>query len=165
VEGHLVESRLNEHAATAGIKTISYLESVLAQREAFERGAHEAIRLNTAGALAEGAVSNLFLVRDGGLATPGLQCGALPGITRQLVLELAYQAGVAADGNAVLHPHDLANADEAFLTNSLREIVPLVKLDGAAIGDGRPGSVTLSLLDSYRGMVDEITKPVGGRPE
>lgn len=143
--------RVDESALTAGIKRLGYLEAVLAQREADEAGADEALLLNTRGEVAEAAAANVFVVRDGVVMTPDLGSGALPGITRAVVLELCAGLGL----QALEQPQrasDLRGADEAFLTSSLREIVPLVRLDGEPIGSGAPGPVTLLLLRSYREM-------------
>ncbi len=144
--------RLNEHALTAGMKRLGYLDQVMAQAEARAAGADEALFLDTAGHLAEGAASNVFLVVDGALWTPPLSCGVLPGITRGVVLELAAAAGIPVREEPV-PPGALREADEAFLTSSLRELVPAVAIGGDPIGRGRPGPLTLRLLDLYRERV------------
>lgn len=144
--------RLNEHALTAGIKRLGYLDQVAAQAEARAAGADEALFLDTAGHLAEGAASNVFLVVDGALWTPPLSCGVLPGITRGIVLELAAAAGIPVREEPV-PPGALREADEAFLTSSLRELVPAVAIGANPIGRGRPGPLTLRLLDLYRERV------------
>jgi len=144
--------RLNEHALTAGIKRLGYLDQVAAQAEARAVGADEALFLDTEGHLAEGAASNVFLVVDGALWTPPLSCGVLPGITRGVVIELANAAGILVREEPV-PPDALHAADEAFLTSSLRELVPVVAIGDSPIGRGQPGPLTLHLLDLYRGRV------------
>jgi branched-chain amino acid aminotransferase len=128
-------TRRNEHSPLSGIKSIGYLDAIMAAREASSRGADDALLLNTAGNLAEATAANLFLVIDGGAVTPPVHDGALPGVMRAEVIK------ALAAAERTLKPADLANATEAFLTNSLG-IKPLVMVDGAPIGDGAPGPVT-----------------------
>ncbi len=146
-----VSSLRRNHPAALdpAIKSCNLLNNLLAAREARERGAFEPILLNHAGELAEGGSSNLFLVREGALLTPPLSAGILPGITRAVVLELAAGLGIPA-AEATLWPADLLAADEAFLTSSLKEAMPVRSVDGAPIGVGRPGPVTQRLLAAYR---------------
>jgi branched-chain amino acid aminotransferase len=124
----------------------------MAQAEARAAGADEALFLDTAGHLAEGAASNLFLVAGGALWTPPLSCGVLPGITRAVVIELAAAAGIPVREEP-LAPAALRDATEAFLTSSLRELVPVVAIGDDPVGDGRPGPLTLRLLELYRRQV------------
>ena len=128
-------TRRNEHSPLSGIKTIGFLDEILAAREAALRGADEALLLNSSGNLAEATVANLFLVIDGGTVTPPVIDGALPGVMRAEVIK------VLAAAERTLKPADLATASEAFLTNSLG-IKPLIMVDGAPIGDGKSGPVT-----------------------
>ena len=128
-------TRRNEHSPLSGIKTIGFLDEILAAREAALRGADEALLLNSSGNLAEATVANLFLVIDGGTVTPSVIDGALPGVMRAEVIK------VLAAAERTLKPADLAIASEAFLTNSLG-IKPLIMVDGAPIGDGKSGPVT-----------------------
>ena len=125
--------RQNADSPTPRHKTLNYLDKLLARTEARERGAHEAILLNTRGEVAEAASSNLFIVLRGRLITPTLDANILPGVTRAEVLHLAAQARLPADERTV-GPRELAAADEAFLTNSVAEIVPLRSIDGATVG-------------------------------
>lgn len=141
--------RIDEHSATVGLKRLGYLEAIVALREAAAAGFQDALFLDGAGHLAEGAASNLFVLAGGTLYTPPLTCGVLPGITRATVLELAQAGGVQVREDTLL-PGVLPEASEAFLTSSLRELVPLVLVDGQPIGDGRPGPLTLRLLEDYR---------------
>ncbi|MBA3281888.1 MAG: aminotransferase class IV, partial [Acidimicrobiia bacterium] len=131
-----VEWRVNEHSPLAGAKTTSYLEHVLVLAEAHRRGADEAVSANTAGALAEGTGSNVFLVVDGELCTPSLTTGCLRGVTRDLVLD---QVPVLERDDLTLH--DLRRAPEAFLTSSLRDVHPIARVDGQTLA-AAPGGLT-----------------------
>ncbi len=148
--------RLNEHAPTAGLKRLGYLDALMALEEARAAGYDDAVLLDTSEHLAEGSASNLFLVERGGLRTAPLSCGVLPGITRAVVLELAAELGLAASTEP-LERTALAAAEEAFLTSSLREVVPLTAVDGRPVGSGAPGPLTLRLRDAYRGRAREAT--------
>ena len=148
--------RRNETSPLAGVKSLNCLNNLLAREDAKRRGAGEAILLNTRGFIAEGAASNVFLVRDGKLLTPGIEAGALPGITRQAVLELAVAEGLAAE-EADLSPGDLAAAAEAFLTGSVMEVMPLVSVDSKPLGAGRAGPLTERLAAGYRDLVARET--------
>jgi len=131
------------------IKSCNLLNNLLAHMEAQDAGAHETILMNTRGLLAEGSHTNVFFVKAGTVKTPALSCGILGGITRDSVLEAARQGGVPLE-QGEYRPEDLRAADEIFITSTLQEIVPATRLDGAAVGDGKPGAVTLRLLDLYR---------------
>src|SRR5437667_1012863 len=109
--------------------------------EAAKHGAYEALMLNYKGELAECTMSNIFLVKIRKLSTPALDCGILPGITRKLVLEIAQQNGLEVRENS-LPPQVLLEADEAFLTATSREIIPVVRCDHHVIGAGIPGPIT-----------------------
>jgi len=149
----IASGRRNEFAATVGLKQLGYLEAVVGLAEARARGADDAIFLDTSGHLAEATTSNLFLVVDGELLTPPVGCGILPGVTRAAVLEVAPEAGLVAR-EEVLIPYVFPKADEAFVTASNREIVPVCAVDGRAIGTGRPGPVAQELLRRFRALVD-----------
>jgi branched-chain amino acid aminotransferase len=127
-------TRRNEHSPLSRCKCINYLDNILARLEAAKRGAEDALLLNTAGRLAGTTMANLFLVIDGAVVTPPVADGALPGVMRGEVL-----AAAGAEERS-LKPEDLARASEAFVTNCLG-IRALVSVDGAPIGDGRPGPV------------------------
>ncbi|CAN5724001.1 aminotransferase class IV [soil metagenome] len=157
VSALIATGRLNEHAASTGIKQLGYLDAVLAQREASAAGMEEALLLDTAGHLAEAAASNLFLVRNGELLTPPLECGVLPGITRATVLEIASRLGLPIRSEPLL-PADLKQAEEAFLTNSLRGLTPLVRVDGVEVGTGSRGPITVRLQDAYQRLVTSETR-------
>jgi branched-chain amino acid aminotransferase len=150
VDVALVDVRRNHpRALDPAIKSSNLLNNVLAVREAQSRGAEEAVLLNQAGHLAEGASTNVFVVRGGKVRTPPLATGILAGITREVVLELAASLTLEAREDT-LGAEDLRKADEAFLTSSTREIVPIRRVDGEAVGDGRPGPVTRRLLEAFR---------------
>lgn len=152
ITAHFASGRLNERAMTTGLKTLSYTDAVLALAEAMDAGADDAIILDTRDHLAEATTSNLFLVTDNMLVTPPLSCGVLPGITRSAVFDCAGELGVATSEQE-LTPNDLERADEAFLTSSVREIVPLVRIEGTAVGSGRPGSITGRIMRAYAELV------------
>jgi branched-chain amino acid aminotransferase len=150
----MASARRNEYALTAGVKTLSYTESVLALAQAKAAGADDAIFLDTAGHVSEATASNLFAVIDRELVTPPLGCGVLPGITRAIVLDLAPTLGVTAIEREMAEP-ELAIAGEIFLTSSIREIAPLVRIATTAIGSGRVGPVTAKIIDAYAALVRE----------
>lgn len=158
----VASGRRNEHAAGAGIKSLGYSEAILALREAQRHGADDAIVLNTSGHCAEASAANLFIVRGGRVRTPPLSCGVLAGITRAVVLELASTAQMAAD-ETPFGLEELATADEAFLTSSLRGLAPLVRVGGEPIGSGAPGSVTRELMARYAAAVATECRSHGRR--
>jgi branched-chain amino acid aminotransferase len=131
------------------IKSLNYLNNILAKIEAINAGAEEAIMLNFQGYVAECTGDNIFIVKNGTLVTPPAYVGALKGITRGAVLELAKKADIPAS-EQLLTRHDLFNADECFLTGTAAEIIPVVKIDTRIIGNGKPGSITLKLLADFR---------------
>jgi len=137
------------NAADPAIKSCSLLNSVLAAREAHARGALEAILLNVRGEVAEGHASNVFAVEGGALHTPPLDAGILAGITREIVLRLARERGLVTREETLL-PDALRNADEAFVTSSVREVMPISRIDDRPVGAGRPGPVTVALREALR---------------
>jgi branched-chain amino acid aminotransferase len=140
--------RRNETSPLARVKSLNYLDSLLAREQASRAGLDEAIFLNSHGRLADGSATSLFLVRDGELFTPPVEDGALPGITRAAVLELARAASIGAQ-EASLTLDDLRDAEEAFLTNAVAGLLPLVAVEGAKVGSGRPGPLTRRLRQLY----------------
>ena len=151
--GHVASGRRNERAMTAGLKTLAYVDSVSGFLEAQRAGADEAIFLDTVGRCSEGSASNLFVWTGAELLTPPVSCGALPGVTREAVLELASALDVSA-AEREFGPDVLTTAAEAFLTSSLRGIAPLVRIDGRPIGKGVPGTITRRFAQAYEGMVE-----------
>ncbi|MCH7999556.1 MAG: aminotransferase class IV [Chloroflexi bacterium] len=152
----VISTRRNETSPLSGVKSLNYLDNLLAREDARRQGADEAILLNTRGLVAEGSASNVFLVLDGRLVTPNLSSGCLAGITRQAVLELATAAGVEAVETEV-ELSAFAVASEAFLTGSVMEVMPLTRLDNGPVGSGRPGPVTGRLHRLYQEMVARET--------
>jgi branched-chain amino acid aminotransferase len=144
--------RRNSQSPLSRLKSTSYLESILARQEAREAGVDEAICLNEKGFLAEGSMSNIFLVTDGVLKTPGLESGILPGITRQSVLELAFEMGVTSR-ECDIRLDELFQSQEVFLTSSLIEVMPLAEIEGKLIGSGKQGSITKRLMAAYKKLV------------
>ncbi len=142
-------------------KTLNYLPNLLARTEARERGADEAILLNTRGEVAEAAASNIFLVLDGQLVTPSLDSNILPGITRAEVVALARAAGYNMCERSVA-PAELSAAAELFLTNSVAELVPIREIAGRPVGRGRAGEVARHLLAAYRERVARYTEARAG---
>lgn len=133
-----------------GIKTGNYLPNILAVREARARGAYEAWIVDEAGRLTEGANSNIFLVKGGRLATPPA-ANILEGVTRAKVLALAKKEQIVAKEREV-SVTDAFAAEEAFLTSTLREVMPVVEIDGRKVGDGKPGPITLRLRAALRAL-------------
>jgi branched-chain amino acid aminotransferase len=148
----IASGRRNEHAPSAGLKTLSYTDTVLALTEARARGADDALFLDTAGHLCEGTSSNLFLVTGGIVRTPPRSCGILPGITRHTVLAILESLGIAAEETPI-PPGALDAAGEVFLTSSLREIAPVTRIGERPVGSGRPGPLTGRVRAVYRGLV------------
>jgi len=144
--------RRNEYARTAGVKTLAYTESVVALAQARAAGANDAVFLDTAGHVCDATASNLFAVIDGTLVTPPRSCGVLPGITRTAVLELARTLGIAAMEREIAEA-ELALASEIFLTSSIREIAPVVRVAERAVGAGQLGHITVRLVEAYRALV------------
>ena len=148
VSAHVASGRRNEFSITAGLKTAAYIDNVAALIEARRSGADEALFLDVEGHCSEGTASNLFIWRDGVLTTPPLSCGALPGITRATLLELAPSLGVETAERA-FGLEELQTADEAFLTNSFRAVAPLIRVNGKPIGSGVPGATTDRIAAAY----------------
>ncbi|HUU11056.1 MAG TPA: aminotransferase class IV, partial [Phycisphaerae bacterium] len=148
--------RANETDPSTYHKTTGYMTNLLALRDAHRARAAEAIRFNTKNRLAEGAISNIFLVRDGRLLTPPVEEGLLAGITRAAVLEVAAETGVPAQQQA-LAVQDLLAADEVFLTNAIMEVMPVARFEQHEVGTGLPGPVTRQLAEAYRALVARET--------
>ncbi len=144
--------RSTDGTRAQGAKVSAYVANLLALMEAQARGAYEAAFVADDGSISEGHSSNLFVVRGRTLLTPPLSCGALPGITRAMVIGAAAAEGIPFR-ESVLFSRDFEVADEAFLTSSLRELVPVTSIDGAPVGSGRPGPMTLRLHCLYRDAV------------
>lgn len=152
----------NLHSAlNPAIKSLNYLNNVLAKIEANQAGCEEAVMLNAEGFVAECTGDNLFIVKSGQLLTPPLSAGALYGITRATVIELAEAAGYKVS-EPNLTRYDLFNAEECFLTGTGAEMVPVTKIDGRIIGNGRPGRVTKELIANYHALTNAAGEPIYG---
>jgi branched-chain amino acid aminotransferase len=142
----------NSQSPLSRLKSTCYMENILARVEAKAVGCDEAILLSERGYLAEGSISNIFLVSKGELATPSLESGALPGITREAVLEIA-QASKIKTAERRIELKELIEAEEAFITNSILELMPLTCFDGKPIGAGKVGELTKKMTAAYRELV------------
>ncbi len=151
----------NSRPPLSRMKTANYLNSLLARQEAKAAGVNEALLLNERGALCEGSTSNVFIVLNGSLITPNVDSGCLAGITREAVITLALTLGISLIEREII-PDELAQADEAFLTNSLLEIMPLVEVDSNPIGhenqQGKPGPMTRRIMEAYGELVVRETE-------
>jgi branched-chain amino acid aminotransferase len=153
--------RRNASSVLSRVKSLNYLDNVLARAQAAERGADEALLLDSESKVVEGSASNVFILPRVGRAssptlTPPVSAGVLAGITRECILELCAELDIdSAEESFTLD--ELLAAEEAFLTNSLMEVVPLTRVDGIPVGRGIPGRVTKSLMQAYRELVREET--------
>lgn len=136
----------------AGHKTTNYLPRLVALRAAQAQRCAEALWFTTENLLAEGSISNVFVVKDGLVATPRLETPVLPGITRAAILELCRAASIRAEERAI-RINDVLDADEVFLTNSAMQVMPVCRVERADVGDGQPGPITRQLLTDYRALV------------
>jgi branched-chain amino acid aminotransferase len=155
-----VPTTRNLHSAlNPAIKSLNYLNNILAKIEANNAGVEEAVMLNAEGFVAECTGDNLFIVKNRALFTPPLSAGALYGITRQTVIELAEEAGLKVS-EPNLTRYDLFNADECFLTGTGAELIPVVKIDGRVIGTGNPGPITRRLEEDYHALTKVSGEPI-----
>ena len=155
-----VATTRNLHSAlNPAIKSLNYLNNVLAKIEANNAGCEEAIMLNAEGFVAECTGDNLFIVKARQLFTPPLSAGALYGITRSVVIEMARAQGVQV-GEPNLTRYDLFNADECFLSGTGAELIPVVKIDGRVVGTGKPGPLTRKLVQKYRASTKSSGEPI-----
>jgi len=150
--------RNTPEALNPQIKSLNYLNNILAKIEATACGVEEAIMLNAQGYVTECTGDNIFIIKKGVLITPPPYMGILKGITREVVMGLAEKSGILVR-EEVLTRHDLFNADECFLTGTAAEIIPVVKIDSRTIGDAKPGKITLKLMQGFR----KLTKAEGVR--
>lgn len=140
------------------IKSLNYLNNILAKIEAINAGVEEAVMLNEQGFVAECSGDNIFIIKDKKLLTPPAYAGLLEGITRNAVLDLAVKVGLVAQ-EKMFTRYDLYNAQEVFLTGTAAEIIPVVKIDGRTISEGKPASFTIELMKEFK----KITKTEGVR--
>ena len=144
--------RCNSAALPPAVKSLNYLNNILAKIEAQHLGYHEAIMLNDEGYVAECTGDNIFILRKGELMTPFTSVGALRGITRDTVLEIADELGISWHETNITR-YDVWNAEEVFLTGTAAEIIPIVEIDARIIGSGKPGEVTAKFLDGFHQRV------------
>jgi branched-chain amino acid aminotransferase len=151
--------RSNPAALNPAVKSLNYLNNVMARIEANLAGADEALMLNDAGNVAECTADNVFIVKRGQIFTPPVAAGALRGITRSVVFEIAAELGVKVRETDITR-HDVFVADECFLTGTAAEIVPVVKADGRSIGSGKPGPITARIVARFRQVTRETGTPI-----
>ena len=144
-------TRNHHNAVNPAIKSLNYLNNILAKIEAINAGCQEAIMLNTEGYVAECTGDNIFIVKEDKIFTPPLYAGALYGITRNTAIDLACEKGLEVIETNMTR-YDLFNADECFLTGTGAEVIPVVKIDGRVIGSGKPGPVTVDLVKRYHAL-------------
>jgi len=150
----ITASTLRNHSAALSprVKSLNYLNNILAKIEAVDAGCQEALMLNHKGEVAECTGDNIFIAKHGKLKTPPTDAGILEGITRNAVIELAEAAGLDVSQMTLVR-HDIYTADECFLTGTAAEVVPVVNLDGRPIGDGKPGPITQDLRARFQKLV------------
>jgi len=151
--------RNSPQALNPNIKSLNYLNNILAKIEAINADKPEGLMLTLDGYVAEGTGENIFIVKRGELLTPPAYMGILKGITRQVVMQLAKGEGVPVH-EVVLTLYDVYTADECFITGTAAEIVPVVKLDGRTIGDGVPGPITKTLIQKFRQYTQQVGVPI-----
>jgi len=154
----IAAARVNPADLTAGHKTLNYWPRLLTLEAARRQHCGEAIWFTVDNRLAEGCLSNVFLVAGGRLLTPSLDTPVLPGVTRAAVLEIAEAQSIDVEDRPVAR-EDLAKAEEVFLTNSIMEVMPVVLVDRRTIGDGKPGAMTRRIAGLYRALVEKETAP------
>jgi branched-chain amino acid aminotransferase len=152
----ITASTIRNHpgALSARIKSLNYLNNILAKIEGTDAGSPEALMLNHKGEVAECTGDNIFVIKNGILRTPGTDSGILEGLTRNTVIELARDAGYTVIEGSLIR-HDIYVCDECFLTGTAAEIVPVVALDGRELGTGKPGPVTQDLLSRFRQFIQD----------
>ena len=146
--------RNHPNAMSSRVKSLNYLNSILAKIEAIDAGVPEAIMLNHLGNVAECTADNIFIVREGEVLTPAVTEGILEGVTRQVILKLCKNLNIPCN-EKTLQRHDLYIAQECFLTGTGAEVVPVTKIDGRPVGSGQVGSLTRRLIDAFRRYIRE----------
>ena len=141
-------TRNNNESLNPRIKSLNYLNNILAKIEGLQAGAPEALMLNPAGMVAECTGDNVFVIKGNVLHTPDVHSGSLDGITRRTVMDLARERGMEVV-EGPMSRFDIWVADEFFLTGTAAEVVPVVELDQRVIGDGKPGPQTIALMEDY----------------
>ena len=151
--------RTSAAALNPAVKSLNYLNNVMARIEANLAGADEALMLNDAGNVAECTADNVFIIKRGHIFTPPISAGALRGITRSVVFDIAAELGLKITETDVTR-HDVFIADECFLTGTAAEVIPVVKADGRPIGTGKPGAITMRMIGRFREMTRETGTPI-----
>jgi branched-chain amino acid aminotransferase len=151
--------RTGAAALNPAVKSLNYLNNVMARIEANLAGADEALMLNEAGNVAECTADNVFIIKRGQIFTPPISAGALRGITRSVVFDIAAELGMKITETDITR-HDVFIADECFLTGTAAEVIPVVKADGRTIGSGKPGSITMRVIGRFREMTRETGTPI-----
>ena len=141
-------------ALSSRVKSLNYLNNIMAKIEGTDAGCLEALMLNHKGEVAECTGDNIFIIKDGVVKTPSIDAGILEGITRNAVIKLAEQSGITVE-QIPFTRHDIFIADECFLTGSAAEVIPVVELDGRKIGDGKPGPITKELNEKFKKLTRE----------
>ena len=149
-------TRNHPAALSPRIKSLNYLNNILAKIEGLQAGCIEALMLNHKGEVAECTGDNIFLVRDGRILTPPNEAGILEGVTRDTVIELARRGADIEVKEIPLTKHDVYIADECFLTGTAAEVIPVVKVDSRVIGDGTPGPITRDLIARFKDLTREL---------
>ncbi len=151
--------RTNPGALNPAVKSLNYLNNVMARIEANLAGADEALMLNDAGNVAECTADNVFIIKRGQIFTPPITAGALRGITRSVVFEIAAELGIKVSETDVTR-HDVFIADECFLTGTAAEIIPVIQVDGRLIGSGKPGAISTRMTARFRQLTRETGTPI-----
>ena len=151
--------RTSPAALNPAVKSLNYLNNVMARIEANLAGADEALMLNEAGNVAECTADNVFIIKRGNIFTPPIAAGALRGITRSVVFDIAAELGLKVTETDITR-HDVFVADECFLTGTAAEVIPVVKADGRMIGNGKPGSITTRMIGRFRELTRETGTPI-----
>jgi branched-chain amino acid aminotransferase len=151
--------RTSPGALNPAVKSLNYLNNVMARIEANLAGADEALMLNEAGNVAECTADNVFIIKRGHIFTPPIAAGALRGITRSVVFDIAAELGLQIRETDITR-HDVFVADECFLTGTAAEVIPVVKADGRMIGSGKPGSITMRMIGRFRELTRETGTPI-----
>jgi branched-chain amino acid aminotransferase len=153
--------RNHHEALNPRVKSLNYLNNIMAKMEAIQGGVVEALMLNTQGYVAECTGDNVFLIKNGVLRTPSIASGALEGITRNTVIDVAREQGMEVREELITR-FDVYTADECFLTGTAAELIPVVCVDSRVVGEGKPGPLTLKLLEGFKAKTQSEGTPIVG---
>ena len=151
--------RIPHGALSPMVKSLNYLNNVMAKIEAQNAGAGEGLMLNEQGFVSECTGDNIFIIKNGVITTPPISAGALAGVTRSVVFDLAAEFGIPIH-EPMMTRYDIFTADECFLTGTAAEVIPAVKLDTRPIGDGKPGPITRCLITRFRELTASTGTPI-----